>query len=624
MVILVALISVLVVLSGISYLLFTRSIRRVLWAEQSRKILAGQSTQIKNAGSIDRSRKEGWRSVISMKEIRDIAYYEGKLWLATSGGLIAVSPSSKALRIYTRLNGLPDADITSLAVRDNFLYAGSSGGFVMIVKESELSYISLPTECGAVNTLLNTPEGVAIGTAGAGVWMLKGGVLSRVGKDVRGADFLKVTALTISNGNLVVGTYDDGVFVGKADGFAHYTEKEGLPMDHVTSLGYHEGRIYVGTPAGWASINAREGMESHASAFVTSIAEFNGKILAGTHRGIVALNGASIEGESLPKGKISALKNINGALHIIVNDEIFVKRESGWTKIYSASMDAISANHITALLYRDDEVWVGTFENGFDVFDRELKRKKFSQSEGAWAVNGFLAEGDNTVVAHNSGVSIYRENINVKNITTDNGLVGNRVSAVCPIRGGKVYATEGGISFDIGGVLKSIYAFHGLVNNHVYSCASAGDKLYVGTLGGLSVIENLKVVKSFRPGESPLKSGWVSALALLGDDLYVGTYGGGIQKLSKGKGWVSYDEIGNFEVNQGAMLFVDGNLLVGSTDKGLLVLNDSSGEWVFIREGLNSDSVTALAVGGEYVYVGTNGGITLIPRGEISSAVGRH
>jgi hypothetical protein len=55
-----------------------------------------------------------------------------------------------------------------------------------------------------------------------------------------------------------------------------------------------------------------------------------------------------------------------------------------------------------------------------------------------------------------------------------------------------------------------------------------------------------------------------------------------------------------------------------------LVLHDSAGEWAFIREGLNSDSVTALAVSGEYVYVGTTAGITLIPRREISSAVGRH
>jgi hypothetical protein len=128
LVILVVLISVLAVLSGISYLLFTSGVKRVLVAEQDRNILVGKSTPIRNAGSIDRSRKEGWRSVISMKEIRDIVYYEEKLWLATSGGLIVVSPSSGAVRIYTRLNGLPDADITSLAVRDNFLYAGSSGG----------------------------------------------------------------------------------------------------------------------------------------------------------------------------------------------------------------------------------------------------------------------------------------------------------------------------------------------------------------------------------------------------------------------------------------------------------------------------------------------------------------
>lgn len=604
---------------GFSYLLITKSVREVLRTEQEKKSPSGKSAKIKNVGSIERASREGWRSVVSMKEIRDIAYYDGKLWLGTSGGLIAVSSDSGGMKVYTRLNGLPDADIASLAVHQNFLYAGSTGGFVMVIRDSEMSYIQLPKECGPVSVLLSTQRGVAIGTGESGVWLLRGGVLSWLGKDMAGADFVKVTSLGMKEGYILVGTYDDGVFVEKADGFAHYTEKDGLPMNHITSVHFYDGEIFVGTPAGWASISSDDTVKTHPTSFVSSIALFNNNLLAGTHNGVLVLHG-SIGGKVFPKDKISIIKNLNNSLFLVADDEVFVKTENGWTRVYSPPPDTLSANHITSLLYRDNEVWVGTFENGFDVFDDELKKKKFSQSGNTWAINGFFADGETTVVAHNNGASIYRADINVNNITTADGLVGNRVSAVCPIPGGKVYATESGLTFDVRGKLRSIYAFHGLVNNHVYSCAQAGEKLYVGTLGGISVISNFKVVKSFRPGDSPLKSGWISALAVLGNELYIGTYGDGIMKLSKEKFWTFYDDIGAFEVNQGAIVGSDGRVLVGSTERGLLILDKASSEWVFVREGLTSDSVTAIAVGDKYVYVGTNAGITLIPRGDFSFA----
>ena len=45
-------------------------------------------------------------------------------------------------------------------------------------------------------------------------------------------------------------------------------------------------------------------------------------------------------------------------------------------------------------------------------------------------------------------------------------------------------ATPAGITFLDESGAHSIYAFQGLVNNHVYALGADGDKLVAGTLGG--------------------------------------------------------------------------------------------------------------------------------------------
>src|SRR5262249_37617718 len=61
-----------------------------------------------------------------------------------------------------------------------------------------------------------------------------------------------------------------------------------------------------------------------------------------------------------------------------------------------------------------------------------------------------------------------------------------------------VLATAGGLTEILGGRARSINAFHGLSSNHLYCTATAGPRLFVGSLAGLAEIEGLRVVRTYK------------------------------------------------------------------------------------------------------------------------------
>ncbi len=69
-----------------------------------------------------------------------------------------------------------------------------------------------------------------------------------------------------------------------------------------------------------------------------------------------------------------------------------------------------------------------------------------------------------------------------------------------------VVGTNAGITFMNGPAISSVYAFQGLVNNHVYTIAQNNSILLAGTLGGVSLLKNNVVQNSFTTANSNLKS----------------------------------------------------------------------------------------------------------------------
>lgn len=158
-----------------------------------------------------------------------------------------------------------------------------------------------------------------------------------------------------------------------------------------------------------------------------------------------------------------------------------------------------------------------------------------------------------------------------------------------------------------------MYAFQGLVNNHVYALGVRDQALLVGTLGGISLVTGGEVRRSWTTANSGLKAHWIAALAQAGDGWLAGTYGAGILRMDS-DGTVTPTEAttDGTVINPGAMV-ADGRLvLAGTLGRGLLVGDATGTRWKTVTAGLPSRNVTALAVSKGVVYVGTDNGLVEI------------
>ena len=174
-------------------------------------------------------------------------------------------------------------------------------------------------------------------------------------------------------------------------------------------------------------------------------------------------------------------------------------------------------------------------------------------------------------------------------------------------------ATPAGLTIIDSTGTRSLNAFHGLVNNHVYAIASEGQTILAGTLGGLSVFENGVVKASYTTSNSRLKHHWITALGRVGDDWFAGTYGAGVLRLDGMGQWRSFPEASDaFVVNPNAMLVTESRVYAGTLDRGLYAYDRRIGRWTAITAGLPSRNVTALAARGGYIYIGTDNGLVRI------------
>ena len=121
-------------------------------------------------------------------------------------------------------------------------------------------------------------------------------------------------------------------------------------------------------------------------------------------------------------------------------------------------------------------------------------------------------------------------------LTRADGLIADHVTDIVSYRDGLALATPAGLTFLDASGARSMYAFHGLVNNHVYALGVSGDELLAGTLGGLSLLNKGDVTANFTTTTSNLKHNWITAIVPLDSDSLdakwmVGTYGAGVLSL---------------------------------------------------------------------------------------------
>ena len=182
-------------------------------------------------------------------------------------------------------------------------------------------------------------------------------------------------------------------------------------------------------------------------------------------------------------------------------------------------------------------LWIGYFDRGLDILDSRAGRARHIEDDVVFCVNRIVhdRERERTAVATSNGLVMFSTGGDPRQVLTRaDGLIASQVTDVLFRPDGSMVAgTPAGVSFIEAARISSIYAFHGLVNNHVYALGQMGPRTLVGTLGGFSVdriglghrqLHHLELRASNTTGSRPCCPSPTTS--------FVGTYGGGVMHLS--------------------------------------------------------------------------------------------
>jgi len=575
----------------------------------------------------------GFQVVSSPAMFRDAAFFDGQLYVSGPAGLFAYSADGTLRRSWRAGTDLPAAPLGTMAVGR---LRGASAPELMIATDGE--GVLLLDADGAVRQLRPVDEtarevtavlplatgDLLIGTRRRGLLVWDG---QRMKVFQPGLAKLQVTALAADAGGFWVGTQDNGVMHWNAGTAEHFGVNEGMPDVQVESVAVRRNLVFVGTPVGVEEfVNGRPQRVVGKDLFVQALLpEQHDLTVATMDEGLrtVALDGrVRVSGAGAVTDAVQAfVEGEDASVFAVLRDRVRRREaDGGWVDVVRSEPTALTDGNVSALGFdADGRLWVGYFDRGLDIVS--VDRTQHVEDGHVFCVNRIALDPvrQTMAVATANGLVLFDREAKPRQVMTRrDGLIADHVTDVVFRPNGMTLATPAGLTFvDAGEAPQSLYAFEGLVNNHVYALGVQSDgETLAGTLGGLSVLQHEAVARNLTAANSGLKHNWVTAIVLDDRDGWdVGTYGAGVMQVSH-DGMVKA-VTPEFVVNPNAMLRTRTHLLVGSLSDGLWVETLATGKWSDVLRGLPSKNVTALAERDGVVYVGTENGLVKIAEGSL-------
>ncbi len=593
------------------------------------------------ASRLNRTLPAGVESVSAAPVFNDAAFFKDRLYISGSNGLWEYAPDGKLIARYRVGLELPSAPLAGLATgmasdaTEPELYVATAGAGLLAVGEKGIRQVLPEKEPDRqLTAVLPLSTGrLLLGTATKGVLVYDGKHLNPFHPLLSNAH---VTALAGGDASFWVGTINQGVLHWHAGQVDQFSEAQGLPDPRVLAIAVEGTRAFVGTPMGVAEF--RDGRFSRVLAsgfFANSLLVRGQSLLVGT------MDEGSVEvplDSRGPRPPRATGPELPGQVQRLVadGDRVFAltrqptgffaldKRAAGWRELIAREDSLLTDRDISALAFdAAGRLWVGYFDRGLDILDSTMQRVTHVENDHVFCVNRIVYDRghDGTVVATANGLVLFDGAGRQRQVLgRDDGLIADHVSDVALTHDGMILATPAGITTLTPSGARSIYAFQGLVNNHVYALAASGSRVLAGTLGGLSILDDGHVLANFTTANSGLRHNWITAIVAVGDDWFVGTYGAGILRLDGNGNWQTFvDASGPFEVNNNAMVATRSRVYVGTLGKGLHVYDRASGRWTVVTAGLPSLNVTAVAWHDGYVYAGTDNGLVRIAEQNLSA-----
>jgi len=580
----------------------------------------------------------GFEIVSSPQVFLQAARFQGRLFIAGPAGLLEYEPDGTLVRQYSVGSDLPGSPLVALVPavltdshEPELVIATARDGILAFNGRTFRQILPASEEARAVNAILPCPSGhLLLGTKKRGVLVYDGQQITVLHSTLDG---IFVTALAGNESDLWVGTLNRGVLHFHGGGVETFAEAQGMPDSNVQSLAQFGETTYVGTASGVAVFVGGQFSRVLASGILaTSLLATPVELYIGSEdQGVIRipLAGRRPNPGMDHEGALEEVRQLftsDDAVYAMARDGLYRMdpRGLGWERVLSSVPTALSDRNISALAADGNgQIWVGYFDRGLDLLSSDERRLRHVEDEHMFCVNRILPDlktGTINVATANGLVRLNDAGGEQQVLTRADGLIADHVTDVAAYRGGLALATPAGLTFLDDSGARSMYAFHGLVNNHVYALAASGDELMAGTLGGLSQLNQGDVKVNYTTSSSNLKHNWITAVVPVGSEWMVGTYGAGVLGLDASGHFRSFETAsGPVEINPNAMLVTSSYVLAGSLGQGLYLFDRKSGRWSVIRNGLPSLYVTAFAAAHGYIFIGTDNGLVRIPEQKLHS-----
>jgi hypothetical protein len=617
------------------------------------------------------ARSLGAETVASHPSYTTGAFFLGDLYLGGQSGLtILRADGTSRLNLRTGFE-LPVAPIQAMAAgrvrgtsESQLLLATSGAGLLLLEPGSGANPAIqqlLPADAEARDLIALLPLAtgdVLLGTRRRGVLIYNGSTLVPLRFTLPGVNpaSLEITALAaVDAASFLIGTREAGVFYIHAGTVDHADSGSGLPDDQVESIAVSSAHAFVGTPTGTAEFDLAapsfrpvrtlaQGTFSHALTL-----DEHQLIIGTLDQGIqqVALKaGPAIRRVSISAGPAaSSLQRVDAflpapdALYALADGTLLRRSGTAWTPALPLEPAALSDANISALAFAPDgTLYIGFFDRGIDLLSPEGAIRHI-EDDHLFCINRLVLDPQRHTIdaATADGLVLFdAQGRPRQTLTHRDGLISDHVTDVTFTSAGTALATPAGITFLGPSGAESLYAFQGLVNNHVYALASTGDsgQLIAGTLGGISILQSNVVERNLTVANSTLKHNWITSLLPMPDNsVLVGTYGAGLETLdSQGRftpvelpagtprglsGLSGLGDLGGLVINPNALYATASHIFAGTLGNGMLVYSIATGRWSAVTTGLPSLNVTAFAARAGEIYIGTENGLVRIPEANL-------
>jgi ligand-binding sensor domain-containing protein len=580
----------------------------------------------------------GFETVRSPEVFEQLAYFQGHLYVAGPSGLSEYDLSGNLQREFRAGEELPGSPLLAMttgrigdATGPELILATADQGILLFDGEGFRQMYPADAALRAVTAILACPDGrLLIGTKKRGVLVYDGKTIEELHPTLAR---LYVEALAGTDADLWVGTLDQGVKHWHAGATESASIEQGLPDQQVLAIALSGDQAYVGTPAGVAEFDRGRFSRVLANGVLVTALYVRGPDLwiGSEDQGVVHLAlGARASAVEFHEGGDTALAEVrqiqgtDDGIVVVTRGRIFSMKSNGlgWREVLKPRPAVLTDRNVSALAAdQNGQIWVGYFDRGLDIVPDGWRQTMHVEDEHVFCVNRILTDRSQTVqVATANGLVRFGASGKPEQVLgTRDGLIAENVTDLAPYQGGWVIATPAGITFLDSDGARSMYSFQGLVNNHVYALGVARDDLMVGTLGGLSEVQDGLVKANFRAGDSELKQNWITAVVRVGDEWMVGTYGSGVMELDAAGKFHSYQTAtAAVEINSNAMLVTTDHVFAGTLGHGLYVYDRATERWSVVDDGLPSSDVTALAQSRGEIYVGTDNGLVRIKESRFS------